>query len=496
VLSIVASLVIGLGGGLAAFMAGRSDESESIIVLGCVGLVLAVLGFGTVAGVSQPIDPRVIAAEPLSDRHRTVGLLAAAAFGPPGLAGIAIGVGLAAGTIRTVDAAAAITIAVVALLLSLLLVARTATNLLSLLIAHRPRLGQLVAGLGGLVFYGLFQFIPALVSELDRAERADLAAGLRWTPPGQLGHAIVVADGSPGRAALHALAGAIWLAPLAIAFAVTTRRLAVAVRSAGGGTARTDRPFAHFVRRLCGSGDVGAIAWRSTLTRFRTPRTALETVTGAGVGLAAVIAPVVLRDDPGSGAVLVGGAVQLAVLFIAGNSFGNDGPAITYELLTGVSPETLVAAKARSILIVAAPLALLGPVLAASLTGEWRYLPAGVGVGIGGLLAGVGAAVVQSALVPIAVPESDNPFASGETGKGIVAAGLLVIVLLGLAVATIPIGLALFWAVEDGRVWLVTVFAAAAIVAGWGVERLGRRLATRRLTGRDPEFIASVTPAR
>ena len=56
--------------------------------------------------------------------------------------------------------------------------------------------------------------------------------------------------------------------------------------------------------------------------------------------------------------------------------------------------------------------------------------------------------------------------------------------------------LALFWAVEGGRVWLVTVFAAATIVAGWGVERLGRRLATRRLTGRDPEFIASVTPAR
>ena len=34
---------------------------------------------------------------------------------------------------------------------------------------------------------------------------------------------------------------------------------------------------------------------------------------------------------------------------------------------------------------------------------------------------------VQSVLVPIAVPESDNLFASGESGKGIMAAGLLVV---------------------------------------------------------------------
>ncbi len=60
--------------------------------------------------------------------------------------------------------------------------------------------------------------------------------------------------------------------------------------------------------------------------RFRTPRTALETFTGAGVGMAAVLVPTLVRDDAGSGAVLVGGAVQLAVLFMSGNSFGTRRP--------------------------------------------------------------------------------------------------------------------------------------------------------------------------
>ncbi len=188
--------------------------------------------------------------------------------------------------------------------------------------------------------------------------------------------------------------------------------------------------------------------------------------------------------------------MQLAVLFMSGNSFGSDGPALTHELLAGADPQTLASGKARSIVIVASPLAVVGPVMAAALTGEWRYLIAGFCVGIAGLMAGAGAATVQSALVPIAVPESDNPFAGGESGKGMIAGLLLLVVIAGLAIATVPAALALFWATDRGRVGLVTGFAAFMIVAGWGVMRLGVHLAIRRLSGRDPEFIQSVTPTR
>jgi hypothetical protein len=497
IVSSVASAIIGLGAGTALALGGRTvDARADLAVLACALILLGVLGFGVVAGVSQPVDPRVVAPEPLSDRDRATGVLAAAALGPPGLAGIAIGLGLAIGMIHGARDLPIVLAGVASWLLSLLLVARTATNLLALLLNRFPRAGQLVVGGVGIVFYGSFQLLPALLGDLDDDQRARVADVIAWTPPGQLGRA--VGDGGNWPTALvHLAIGSIWLPVLAVAFERSERRLATAVRHHGGGsTAAAMNGTRRLGRFLCGTGAAGVVAWRSLLVRFRSPRTALETVTGAGIGLAAVLAPAMLRDDPGAGAVLVGGAVQLAVLFMSGNSFGSDGPGLTHELMTGVGVADLVAGKLRSIVIVASPLAIAGPFLAAGLTGEWRYLPAACCVGAAGLLAGSGAAIVQSAMVPIAVPESDNPFASGETGKGVVAALLLVSVLSALAVATIPIALALFWASDRGRIDLVTAFAVVTVVVGWGLARLGRWLAVQRITSHQPEFLAAVTPAR
>ena len=495
IVSTVASAMIGLGAGLAILIAGRaSDNPEQLAVTFCALLVVTIVGFGIVAGISQPIDPRVIAAEPLSDRDRAAGLLAAAALGPPGLAAATIGLGLAIGMTRGYDDVPIVILGVVSWLLSLLLIARTITNLLAMMTSRFPRAGQLSVGLAGLVFYGLFQFVPILLGRLDDEGRNRLADLLAWSPPGQVGRAIA---GSTS-AWRHLLVGTLWIPVLAVGFVWTARELSLSVRRAGGldtSDAESGR-IGRLARRLCGGGGEGSIAWRSILTRFRTPRTALETFTGAGVGMAAVLAPTLLRDTPGSGAVLVGGAVQLAVLFMSGNSFGSDGPAVTHELLAGADPAMMVRGKVRGIAVVGAPLAIIGPVLAAALTGEWRYLIAGVGVGFGGLLAGTGAAIVQSAYVPIAIPESDNPFAGGESGKGIVAALLLGVVLAGLAVVTIPVALALFWATDRGSVGLVTLFGVLTIAVGWGMMQAGIRIATRRISGREPEFVASVTPAR
>ena len=206
--------------------------------------------------------------------------------------------------------------------------------------------------------------------------------------------------------------------------------------------------------------------------------------------------PTLLRDAAGGGAVLVGGAIQLAVLFMSGNSFGNDGPALAYELVAGAGPATLARGKTRSIAIVAAPLVVIGPLLAAAITREWEYLPAGVMVGVGGLLAGSGGAIVQSTVVPVAIPESDNPFAAGETGRGMMAALLLGAVLLGLAVVTLPVALALLWANARGSLALVTVFGAGTMAVGWAVMRGGISYSAWRLTGRGPEFISAITPSR
>ena len=228
---------------------------------------------------------------------------------------------------------------------------------------------------------------------------------------------------------------------------------------------------------------------------MRHPRTALETFIGAGIGLAIVLVPALTREAPGASAVLVGGAVQLSVLFMAGNSIGSDGPALGAEILCGLEPEVIVRAKVRSVVIVASPLAVVGPMIAAGVTGEWQYLPAGIAVGIAGLLAGAGGAIVQSTIVPIAVPESDNPLASGDSGSGLLAAMVLVVVLITLAVVTLPVALALVWALTTESVALVTALAITTTLAGWGVMRFGQRIAARRWRRDEPEIYDAIIPA-
>jgi hypothetical protein len=498
VASLVASALIGTMGAVAAYVAGRTAHAEELSVIFCTVFVICILGFGVVAGVAQPIDPRVLAPQPLTDREKAVGLLASSAFGPPGLAGIAITTGVVVGMTTELAALPITVLAGLSWLMSLLLVARTATNLLALLHSAFPRLGQMTAGLFGLLFYGAFQFVPILLQRLDSADRTNIANGLAVTPPGQLGRAFGDAADAPAAALLHLALGSLWLPFLWAAFMSSAIRLSLSTRQSGGlETPDAQRSLlGRLARRVCGGGATGAIAWRSLLTRFRTPRTALETFTGAGVGLAAVLVPTLTRDTVGSGAVLVGGAVQLAVLFMSGNSFGADGPPVTHELLAGADLTDLIAGKARSIAVVASPLAVIGPVLAATITGEWRFFLAGLGVGAGALLAGTGAAVVQSALVPIAIPDSDNPFASGESGKGMLAALLLCVVLGALALATLPVAVALIWATDTGSTALVTVYGVLTVAVGWVLMQAGIKIATAHLGGHEPEFVTAVTPSR
>lgn len=498
---LIGSALVGAIGAAFVFVLGRtSDDVEAVFVAATTGSVLVVTMLSVVAGVTQPVDPRVVATEPLARRQLGVGLLAASAAGPPGLSASLVGIGLVAGAVRGPASIVPVLLAVSAFLTTLLLVSRTTINVLGLLSNRYPRAGQLLVGVSSLAFYAAFQIVPRVLADLDDGGRTAVVDAAGWTPMGQLGRALAEAGERPVMAVVHVIAGALWLPVLLWVFAATTRRLVESVKGGSGARAvrqeRRRSPLSALARRLCGPGALGAVAWRSVLTRFRTPRTALEAFTGAGVGLAIVLVPALSGNDVGAGAVLVGGAVQVAVLFMAGNSFGSDGPALANELLTGVDPRLLVAAKARSVAVSAAPIALVGPLIAAGVTGEWRYLPAGVAIGVGGLFAGAGAAMVQSSFVPIAVPDSDNPLASGDSGKGWFSALMLGMVLLVLAVLTLPVALALLWALDRQSVPLVTVLALVTLGAGLLVERGGIAVATTRWRSHGPELYAEIVPAR
>lgn len=486
-----------IGSILVVITARFADDPRTVLVLFPVALVAIVVALGIIAGVSQPVDPRIIGAEPLSDRHVATGLLTASACGPPGIATGLLGLGLLSGSATTFGGVMAGLVALTAFLATMLLVSRTTINLLGLFTNRFPRSGQFTIGLASLAFYAGFQFAPQAFRELGPDGRRDVADIARFTPPGQIGQAFATADETPFVAIGHAALGAVWLPVLALLFMVSTRRLSAASTKSSTQGDRANRPRAIglLARRACGSGPVGAVAWRSVRTRMRHPRTALETFVGAGIGLALVLVPALTRDDVGASAVLVGGAVQLSVLFMAGNALGSDGPALGAEMLCGVEPEVIVAGKVRSVVLVASPLAVIGPLIAAGVTGEWSFLPAGVAVGVAGLLAGAGGAIAQSTFVPIAIPESDNPLASGDTGSGLLAALVLAVVLLSLAVLTLPFAIALIWALTTESVLLVTALALVTVAGGWLAMHLGQRIAARRWRGGESELYAAIMPS-
>jgi ABC-2 type transport system permease protein len=499
-LGLVVAAVLGavIGGGLA--VAGhRAPDPEAIFVIATAMICLAVIGIGVVVGLTQPVDPRVVATEPLSPIELSVGLLAAAAAGPPGLSAGLVGIGLVIGATRGPAGGVVVVLTVAVWLVTLLLVSRSTVNVLGLLATRFPRAGQFVVGIGGLVAYGGFQIVPRVLNSLDESDRADLAEKLSFTPMGQLGRALGAARDEPLAAIGHLALGTLWLPALLWAYAVSTQRLLVSVRGARTPETATRRrrpTLRRLATAVCGRGPAGAIARRCLATRLRTPRTALETVIAIGIGGAAVVIPALASDAPAVAAVLVGGAVQLSVIFMAGNVLGNDGPAVAGELLTGVDPAHVSAGVARSVLLAASPLVVAGPPVAAAITGEWRFLGAAYLVAVGGLLAGAGGALAQSSLVPFPVPPSDNPLAGGEAGRGCLAGLMLFAVLVGLALVTLPIALLLLWAVDRDSVVVAVLAASATVVAGALLLRAGRAIASHRLARREPEMLAAITPSR
>ena len=132
-------------------------------------------------------------------------------------------------------------------------------------------------------------------------------------------------------AIVHLALGSIWLPFLWAAFMSSATRLSVSTRRSGG-LAAADAERSTIGARPpspCGRGVSGAIAWRSLLTRFRDARSALETFTGAGVGLAAVLVPTLTarhrrqRRCPRWRSGAVGGAVHVGQQLRVGRPAGH-----------------------------------------------------------------------------------------------------------------------------------------------------------------------------
>jgi ABC-2 type transport system permease protein len=247
--------------------------------------------------------------------------------------------------------------------------------------------------------------------------------------------------------------------------------------------------------RLLPASSSGAIAARTVRTKFRTPRQAVNTVTALAIGGGVFLLGPLLGSDVDPRMVMIAGMLHFAVLFDGNNAFGMDGPAIWSEVATGTDGAALVRGKVMSSLTVMVLPALVLPVGVAALTGGWEWVPAGWLVALGSVLAASGVAVASAAWAPVAMPDSPNPLAAGDTGQGCVAGLMLAACMTVLGVVSLPIAVGIYLA--SGRSSSsAALVALAAPVVGVVVLRGGIAVASARLRGAEELLVQKVTPAR
>lgn len=500
VMAFVVSLVLGVFALLFLWGVGREAgvADELIVVL----LPLVVFGIGLVSaatGVESSVDPRHLASEPIGRWTLGLGMLAAASIGPPALLSVLAGAGIVAGWSRGPVSVVVVVVAVVAWWATLLLFSRTFANLLGALATGRlQQVAQAAATLSALLAWVLVQVLARDTTSWDDQRWASLARWASWTPPGQLGRAITSVD-EPLVATLHLLVGVSWLPLLLWASVWSTHRLALSSPRPGGrATARSrrrSRTPRGVLARLVPDTPAGAIAVRTVRTKFRTPRQAVNTVTALAIGAGVLLLGPLLDAQVDPRMVLVAGLLHFAVLFDGNNAFGMDGPALWGEVAAGIDGATLVRGKVMSSLVVMTLPALLLPLGTAVLTGGWQWVPAAWLVGVGSVLAAAGVAVASAVWAPVAMPDSPNPLAGGDTGQGCVAGLMLAACMTVLGVVSVPVAVGVYLGSNASPEW-AALAAVASPVVGVLVLMGGVRLAASRLRGAEEQLVQKVTPAR
>lgn len=480
-----------LAGALLAAIGRGAVIADDLIVVLLPVTVLAVGLLSAATGVEASLDPRHLASEPIGRWSLGLGLLAAAAVGPPALLACLAGVGVVLGWSGSVADGVIVAVAVLAWWVTLLLFSRTLASLLGAVATGRFRqLAQAGATLAALLVWLATQIAARHPDGWTPRRWQRLADAAAWTPPGQLGRLVA----EPSSASWwHLLLGVSWLPLLAWAAVWSTQRLALSSPRPGGGRVVSRRGVPSGPR---GGGRAAVLARRTIRTKFRTPRQAVNTVTalcvGAGVFL---LVPVLSGGEVDARFVIVGGLLHVAVLFDGNNAFGMDGPAMWIEVSTGVSASEMVRAKVLSSLFVMAAPAVVLPLGLAVLTGGWQWLPAGWLVAAGSVLGAAGVAVASAALAPFAMPDSPNPLAAGDTGQGCLAGMMLAACVTVLVLVSAPVGVLVLLA--SGRSAGLTVLAAALAPAVGALLLLGgSRLAAAALEGKEAEMVQRVTPAR
>lgn len=510
----VVLFVLGIIGGLwaaalgfaafaAASFAGPSTRDVYIAYLG-TGLVLAwVLLPLLFFGVDETLDPARFALLPVRRKLLASGMLAAACVGVPPLATLVASLGSVTGAAVRGGAGAAV-VAVVGAVEGLALcvaASRAVTSAFATLLRSR-RARDATALLIALLAVSCSPLQGVILGGFaaGHTSRGQLVAHiLGWTP--LAAPYVAYADAVAGHWALVAARFAIGLAGIGLLLWWWSRTLESAMLGAASGSGgprgeAKGTPVTALYPRLLRAlprTRFWALVVREVRYWWRHPRRRAGLI---ALLAASVFLPFGLRftaADPGGGiplpiAMVFGGVFVGLVL---ANQFGNDGSAYALHLLTGVPGKAELGSRALGLGLFTVPFLLLGAVAVGVLTSAGDELPAAIGSTFAAFGVGSGVACVVSVLVPYAMPDSPNPFATGSGGAGI--KGLLSLVGMIFSWVLVAPLIVLYELLPPGSRWPV-LFAGIAwgVLFGWLGALAGGALLDRRA----PEVLMAVTPRR
>ncbi|MGN9836794.1 hypothetical protein ACTMTI_01595 [Nonomuraea sp. H19] len=437
-------------------------------------------------GLDDTLDPAKLSLFPLRTSKLAVGLFTASVTGVWPVAMLIVTFGA---LVALPTSLGGFLLGVPAVLLQFALCVVTSrlitTSLSSALRTRRGRDVLAVAALGVVVLAQLPNLLINRGFGDPVAMLHQMAAVLRWTPPGMAAHAI--ADGGlAGLAELAFVALLVvvlaWLWIKALSRALVTPDVSTQAASVRRGIGLIDR--------ILPDGPLAAVVTKELKYIRREPRFRVGWFSAIVVTLVLSFSVTNTSEGgPGQGAPIF--ITTLGALMIAlqsGNAFGIDGRSLWMNAVAFGSERGLavdLAGRHLANALIAVPLLAVIAVGAGLYTGDPATIVPAMLAGWGALGLGLGVGSVTSVVIPYTVPERMNAFSGAAPGQGGQAFASAMGAMLGISLLSLPFAVPLLF----GLSWVCVVAPFYGLLA----EALGRRLAARIGFARMPELLAAVS---
>jgi ABC-2 type transport system permease protein len=486
------ALALAVSGLIALRIAPPSDLARTAIVVGgsVVTLgwtVLPVIAFGS----DETLDPGRFATFAVPRRQLVLGLLFSSLVSIPAAVTAILGLVTVITWSRSVLAVlVALVAAAVAVLTCVALSRVTATAFSAMSRSRRGR--ETASVLVVLIMLGLVAGQSSIMESFSATGMAPHVADvLGWTPLGLAWAAPAdIVNGAIGSGLLRLALAVVILMVALLAWDFLLRGALENPRQTSNGHVR-DTGLGWF-GRLPGT-PTGAVAARSLTFWRRDPRYLTSVVLPVVMPLM-VMLPSLTGGDKG-GILALAPFTGLLLGWCMHNDVAYDGTAFWGHVATGVSGRADRIGRLVPTAIVASVLLPGYATFSCAVTGRWEVWPAMLGIGLGLLLTGFGAANVMSVSSPYPVPApGTNPFSTPPGSSALTIVMILVagagIVAVNLPVIALGIGALL------GHVWMGWLCLGLAVVLGSAAFIFGTGRGAALYERRAPELLAELSRIR